>query len=63
MMSEARRIKIVTDERGLVHIYVIGTDIELDNVLSCTITAKPGNMCVAQIEIGDPEVEIKSMAP
>jgi len=62
-MSEARRIRIATDEQGLAHVYVVGTDIELDNVKTCIITVKPGNMRVAQVEIWDPDVEIKPMAP
>jgi hypothetical protein len=62
-MSEARRIRIASDEQGVAHVYIVGTDIELDNVKSCNITVKPGNVCVAQVEIWDPDVEIKPLAP
>ena len=58
-MSEWRRIKIVTDAVGIPHVYVVGTDIELDGVLSCNVIIKPTDVPVVQIEIMGLEVEIK----
>lgn len=61
-MSERRKIKIVTDAVGIPHVYVIGTDIELDGVLSCNVVVKPTDVPVVQIEIMEPEVEIKPVS-
>lgn len=59
VMSELGKIKIVTDAVGIPHVYVIGTDIELYGVLSCNVIVKPTDVPVVQLEIMEPEVEIK----
>lgn len=57
--SDLRRVRVVTDAAGLPHVYVIGTAIELQGVISCNVTINTTECPVARIEILEPEVEIK----